>query len=40
MEFPSWLTQPLLANLSAVSEQCLEELCELQQVESMKILQN
>jgi len=31
MEFPCWLTHPLLVNLSAVSEQCQQELCELQQ---------
>ena len=30
MEFPSWLTQPILSNLSAVSEQYQQELCELQ----------
>ena len=30
MDFPSWLTQPLLADLSAVSGQCQQELCELQ----------
>ena len=38
MEFPSWLTQPLLSDLSAVSEQYQQELCELQQDESMKTL--
>ena len=36
MEFSSWLTQPLLADLSAVSEQCQQELCELQQDEFIK----
>ena len=38
MEFPFWLTQPLLSDLSAVSEQYQQELCELQQDESMKTL--
>ena len=38
MEFPSWLTQPLLADLSAISEQCQQELRELQQDKSMKTL--
>ena len=38
MEFFFWLTQPLLADLSAVSEQCQQELCELQQDESIKTL--
>ena len=38
MEFLSWLTQPLLSDLSAVSEQYQQELCELQQDESMKTL--
>ena len=38
MEFPSWLTQPLLSDLSAVSEQYQQELCELQQDESVKTL--
>ena len=38
MEFPSWLTQPLLSDLSAVSEQYQQELCELQQDESMKTI--
>jgi len=36
MEFLSWLTQPLLVDLSAVSEQCQQELCELQQDEFLK----
>jgi len=31
IEFPSWLTQPLLRDLSAVSEQCQQDLCGLQQ---------
>ena len=38
MEFPSWLNQPLLADLSAISEQCQQELRELQQDKSMKTL--
>ena len=38
LEFPSGLTQPLLADLSAISEQCQQELCELQQDKSMKTL--
>jgi len=38
MEFPSWLTQPLLVNLSAVSEQWQEELYELQQDEVVKTI--
>jgi len=38
MEFPSWLTQPLLVDLSAVSEQWQQELCELQQDELVKTL--
>jgi len=33
MEFPSWLTQSLLVDISAVSEKCQHELCELQQGE-------
>ena len=36
MEFSSWLTQTLLTDLSAVSEQCQQELCELQQDEFIK----
>jgi len=35
-EFPSWLTQPLLVDLSAVSEQWQQELCELQQDDVVK----
>ena len=38
MEFPSWLTQPFLVDLSEVPEQYQEELCELQQDESVKTL--
>jgi len=38
MEFSSWLTQPLLVDLSAVSEQRQQELCELQQDEVVKTL--
>ena len=38
MEFLSWLTQPLLVNLSAVSEQRQHELCKLQQDEVVKTL--
>jgi len=37
MEFLSWLTQPLLVDSSAVSEQCQQELCELQQGKFLKI---
>jgi len=36
MEFLSWLTQPLLVDLSAVSEQCQQELYEFQQDDFMK----
>jgi len=38
MELFSWLTQPLLVDLPAVSEQCQQELCELQKDESVKTL--
>ena len=38
MEFPFWLNQPLLSDISAVSEQYQQELSELQQDESMKTL--
>ena len=38
IEFPSWLTQSLLADLSAISKQCQQELCELQQDKSIKTL--
>ena len=38
MKFFFWLTQPLLADLSAVSEQYQQELCELQQDEAIKTL--
>jgi len=34
MEFPSWLTQPLLVDLFAVSEQRQQEVCELHQDEA------
>ena len=37
MEFPSWLTQPLLVDLSAVSEQRQQEVCELHQDEAWKL---
>jgi len=40
MEFPSWLTQPLLVDLSGVPEQRQQELCELQQDEVVKTLQD
>jgi len=38
IEFPSWLTQPLLVDLSAVSEQWQQELCALQQDEVAKTI--
>jgi len=38
MEFLSWLTQPLLVDLSAVSEQCQQELYEFQQDDFMKTI--
>ena len=38
MEFPSWLTQLFLVDLSEVPEQYQQELCELQQDESVKTL--
>jgi len=36
MEFLYWLNQALLVDLSAISEQCQQELCELQQDEFLK----
>jgi len=36
IKFPSWLTQPLLVDLSATG--CQQEVCELQQDESVKTL--
>ena len=38
MEFHSWLTQPLLVDLSAVSGQWQQDVCELQQNEVVKTL--
>ena len=38
MALSSWLTQPLVADLSAVSAQCQQKLCELQQHEPIKTL--
>ena len=38
MEFPSWLTQRLLEDLSAVSEQYQQEFFELQHDQSVKTL--
>ena len=38
MEFPPWLSQPFLSDLSEVSEQYQQELCKLQHDESMKAL--